>query len=414
LRAYVEKIPDSGLKPIQLQLGLDSFVSGISKLAMKEMLQSYYRVVKGIAITSAFNVKDSKTLRKLEEGEFVEFLEAGSEDIGLARVRCRALIDQKEGWVTEKGNQGSTFLERTSKPYFCCQEGTSLTDGFESATKEIRQTKLGEIFELLEGPRKEPPIEVQRIKGKASKDGAVGWTTLKDASGSTHFEGTKVLVCKSSIAITNTFDIAGGKAIRKLEVGEILDIIEQPQPDDSRSLLRVKARSQKDGKEGWVTMKGNQGTAYVEEATKHYKCIKSIDLEERFQAGGRVMRALEDGETFEVLEGPKTDTKQGANRVRGRTLGDATEGWFTLTKKNMQVWSPNYKCRSPIDLCEDVECSKIQRKLEVGERLEALEPPVIHNDVVTIRLSAESDGAVGFATIKAQGTVFLDPVLLAR
>lgn len=415
LKAYLQKIPNSSLKPIQLQLGLEGFTSGISKLTMKEMSQSYHRVVKAIAITSAFHVKDSKTLRKLDEGEFVEVLETGKEDIGLPRVRCRALIDHKEGWVTEKGNQGSTFLEATGKPYLCCQEMTSLTEGFESTTKKIRHTNLGEVFEVIEGPRKEPPVEVQRIKGKSSKDGSVGWTTLGDASGKNkNFEGTKVLICKSSIAITNSFDISTGKAIRKLDVGEVLSIIEEPKSDATRSLLRVKIKSQKDEKEGWVTMKGNQGTAYVEETTKHYKCIKSSDLEASFASGGALVRALEEGETFEVLEGPKAETKQSANRVRGRNLSDGTEGWFTFTKKNMQFWSPSYKCRSPVDLCDDAECSKVQRKLEAGERLEALEPPTLCNDVVTICLRAESDGAVGFATIKAQGTVFLDPVRLAR
>lgn len=414
LKAYLEKIPDSGLKPIQLQLGLDSFASGISKLALQEMLQSYYRVVKAIAITSAFHVKDSKTLRKLDEGELVEVLEMGREDIGLPRVRCRALIDHKEGWVTEKGNQGSTFLEPTAKPYYYCQEATALAHGFESSTKKIRHVTMGEVFEMIEGPRKEPPMEVQRIKVKAGKDGSIGWATLKGGSGNTNFEGTKVLICKSSIAITNTFDISSGKAIRKLDVGEVLDIVEEPQLDESRSLLRVKIKSQKDGKEGWVTMKGNQGTAYVEETTKHYRCISSTDLEGSVQAGSAVVRGLGEGEVFEVLDGPKMDTKQSANRVRGRGLGDGAEGWFTVTKKNMQQWYPNYKCRSPVDLCEDVECSKVHRKLDAGEKLEVLEPPVVCNDVVTISLRAESDGAVGFATIKAQGTVFLDTVRVAR
>jgi len=197
-------------------------------------------------------------------------------------------------------------------------------------------------------------------------------------------------------------------------VGEILSILEEPKADATRSLLRVKVKSQKDEKEGWVTMKGNQGTAYVEETTKHYKCIKSSDLEASFNSGSALVRALEEGETFEVLEGPKAETKQSANRVRGRNLSDGTTGWFTFTKKNMQFWSPSYKCRSPVDLCDDAECSKVQRKLEAGERLEALEPPTLCNDVVTISLRAENDGAVGFATIKAQGTVFLDPVRLVR
>merc|ERR1711862_200025 len=110
-------------------------------------------------------------------------------------------------------------------------------------------------------------------------------------------------------------------------MGEVLDIVEEPKSDESRSLLRVKAKSQKDGKEGWVTMKGNQGTAYVEETSKHYKCTKAVEVEGRFQQGsGPAVRTLEVGELFEVQDGPKTDTKQGASRVHGRSIGDGTAG----------------------------------------------------------------------------------------
>lgn len=76
----------------------------------------------------------------------------------------------------------------------------------------------------------------------------------------------------------------------------------------------------------------------------------------------------------------------------------------------MEQWSPSYTCKAPIDLFEDVECAKSKRKLESGEMLEALEPPTLSKDTgaVRIRLRAESDGAVGFATIKEQGTIFLE------
>jgi len=287
-------------------------------------------------------------------------------------------------------------------------------EAFATTSKELGKTQIGEVFEVIEGPRKEDPLQVQRIKGKAAKDGKIGWTTLKDAAAVDNFELTKVLVCKSSIAITNSFDIATGKAIRKLEVGEVLDIVEEPKSDESRSLLRVKAKSQKDGKEGWVTMKGNQGTAYVEETSKHYKCVRGVDLEGRFGAGtGPAVRTLEVGELFEVQEGPKMETKQGANRVRGRNVGDGKEGWFTLTKKNMQPWQPSYRCSAAVDLFEDVEATKPVRKLEAGERLEALEPPTLADKdagIVRIRLRAETDSKVGFATIKEKGTVFLEPL----
>lgn len=286
-----------------------------------------------------------------------------------------------------------------------------MTESFETASNELRKTEIGEVFEVIEGPRKESALEIQRIRGKASKDGKLGWTTLTDAAGKELFAPSKMLVCKTSIAITNSFDITGGKAMRKLEVGETLDIIDGPQEDTSRSLVRVKAKAHKDGKDGWVTMKGNQGTAYVEESTKHYKCTKSVDLEARFGSGSSpAIRVLEEGETFEVMEGPKPEIKQGAQRVRGRSMGDGTEGWFTLARRNMLSWSPNYTCKSPVDLFEDSESSKLLRQLESGESLEALEPPILNKEsgVVRIRLRAERDSAVGFANVKDQSTVFLE------
>lgn len=165
-------------------------------------------------------------------------------------------------------------------------------------------------------------------------------------------------------------------------------------------------------------MKGNQGTAYVEETSKHYKCTKAVEVEGRFSAGsGPAVRTLEVGELFEVQDGPKTDTKQGASRVRGRSIGDGTSGWFTLTKQNMQLWSPSYKCKAPVDLFEDADSSKLLRKLEAGESVEALEPPTLANKdegLVRIRLRAESDGAIGYATIKEKGTIFLDALRLEK
>merc|ERR1712166_230255 len=106
------------------------------------------------------------------------------------------------------------------------------------------------------------------------------------------------------------------------------------------------------------------------------------------------------------MEGPKPEIKQGAQRVRGRSMGDGTEGWFTLARRNMLSWSPNYTCKSPVDLFEDSESSKLLRQLESGESLEALEPPILNKEsgVVRIRLRAERDSAVGFANVKDQST----------
>merc|ERR1712196_335014 len=96
----------------------------------------------------------------------------------------------------------------------------------------------------------------------------------------------------------------------------------------------------RDGKEGWVTLKGNQGTSYIEETEKHMVCKRAVAMQGRLASDSNVVRELEEGEVFEMADGPKVESKAGNKRVRGRNLGDSKEGWFTLTTSNMKPWSP--------------------------------------------------------------------------
>jgi len=331
-------------------------------------------------------------------------------------VRCRALQDGKEGWATLRGNQGTAFMERAPKPYYCCEEEVRLTLDFASSSEEARRIEPGEVLEVLEGPRQEDPLEFMRLKGKAGKDGKVGWVTMKGPQGTDVLERCKVLLCKQSIAITTTFDIAEGKAIRKLDVGEALEVIEGPKEDPVRSLTRVKARTKNDGKEGWVTLKGNQGTDYAEESDRHYVCRAAVALERRFASGSEALRTLDEGEVLEALDGPKAESKEGSKRVRGRNISDGSEGWFTLSDRNCSPWTPQYKCTQStvINDALSIKDAKAVRKLEVGEVLEALETPVLEKGagLLRIRVRAEKDGACGWATVRGnQGTVMLKPVL---
>lgn len=279
----------------------------------------------------------------------------------------------------------------------------------------MRRIHPGEVFEVLEGPRREAPTELQRARGKACKDNKLGWVTLSDSKGSKHFELAKLLVCKQSIAITTAFNIAEGKAIRKLDAGETLEIVEGPKEDEERKLSRILARAKSDGKEGWVTVRGNQGTSFVEETSKHYVCVQSVPLETKLASGSTAVRAMEVGEVFEVLEGPKTEVKEGSRRVRGRNISNNLEGWFTVTDKSFRPWaSAFYTVTQSTVMNETLNISdaKLVRKLEVGERVEALQTPVFESaaSLVRARVRAEKDGALGFATVRgSQGSVFLTP-----
>lgn len=337
------------------------------------------------------------------------------EPVGLERVRCRALTDMVEGWVTLCGNQGTGFLEHVSKPYYCCAVATDFQTNFESSSSILADIQVGEIFEVLEGPRREAPLETLRVRGRAAKDGAIGYVTLKDSQGNPCLEAIKVLVCKQSIAVTTTFDISdtNGKPIRKLDVGETLEIVEGPMEDSKRSLVRCKAKTKKDNQEGWVTIKGNQGTVYAEESDKHYVCLQSVTLESRHSTGSTALRVMEKGEIFEARDNPKPETKDGENRVKGRNLTTGSVGWFTLTGANMSPWCPSYKCiqETPIHSSFDQASSSPVRNLEVGEGLEALDVPVMEGGVLRVHARAEQDGTIGFVMLKGdQGTLNLQPV----
>jgi len=407
-----------GLKAGELELGLERYAqSGLTKLGLMMIIQDYMKCVKEIAITEEFEVKAGKTLRKLAIGELVEVVEQGKveESTSMFRMKCRALTDMQEGWVTVKGNQGTHFFDRYVKPFYSCREEVLLQSAFESSSSEVRRLRPGQVVEVLEGSRRETAQQYIRVRGKAVKDGKEGWVSLQEPLGEKEccIEATKVLVCKQSTALTTNFDISDSKSVRKLLAGEVLKVLEEGKQDEKRSLFRAKVQTHSDGKEGWVTLKGNQGTSFVEESTTHYVVARSVSLESAFKSGSPAVRSLEVSEIFEMLDGPKTEKKEGEQRMRVRSLSDGSEGWFTFTKTCV-LWSPRYRCLKSTDLsdCLDAGKSTLLRKLVLGELVEALDVPELDaaSGLVRVRVRAEKDNAVGFATVRESegAVVFLE------
>ena len=52
-------------------------------------------------------------------------------------------------------------------------------------------------------------------------------------------EPTRLLLCKGVIALTTAFEIPKCKAIRKLDVGEVLEALGEPGEDEGTNLTRV-------------------------------------------------------------------------------------------------------------------------------------------------------------------------------
>jgi len=161
----------------------------IDQARFLEMVRLYYKVVKATVLSEEHGIK-SKTVRRLELGEVLEAMEAPKKDeaSGVSRVRCHAVQDDAEGYVTLAGNQGTAFLEPGGNFYSCVKE-TLLTDGLSvQDSKTVRRLAKGEVLEVLEFPKKDASTDVKRIKGKAKLDGAIGWTTVASTSGTAFLE----------------------------------------------------------------------------------------------------------------------------------------------------------------------------------------------------------------------------------
>eukprot|EP00913_Durusdinium_trenchii_P024432 g22935.t1 len=325
LRSFLQSKKE--MSAAELDMALQGFEAGISRFAFLDLVEEYRKCVKEVAVTATSEVKSSTT-RKLEIDEVVQVLGLPStarapsisraeEASGLLRARCRILRDNIEGYVTLNGTQDA------------------------SSAQQLGTASRGERLEVLEGPRLEETTQVTRARGKATKDGLVGWVLFKDETGRCFFELQDLLLCKGSVALTDSFDIGACKAIRKLEVGETLQSLEErrkaPQQDESRSLTRIKVKALSDGKEGWATSQGNQGTLYVMETNRHFTCAESVDLE---ASPGKALRRLEVGESFELLQDPTVEMRPGKRFARGRCSSNAQpgEGWFALGD-HVQPWT---------------------------------------------------------------------------
>merc|ERR1740138_1379188 len=71
------------------------------------------KVVKETVMTDAMDIKQSKTVRRLDLAEVCEVVEGPipDENMDIMRLHVKTLKDDLDGWVTPVGNQGTVFLE---------------------------------------------------------------------------------------------------------------------------------------------------------------------------------------------------------------------------------------------------------------------------------------------------------------
>merc|ERR1712187_40738 len=219
-----------------------------------------YVCSQSIALTDSQDIANCKVVRKLAVGEFFEI----SGDVvvdgatGVSRVEGKALKDDKAGWITTKGNAGTSYAEPTTK-YFTVKSEVNLEKRMQTAgTESIRKLDVGEAFQLLEGPRVEKVPTETRLKVRCMSDKQVGWISQGAVK-------TWTGMYKCMIKVNLEDKQAGGEGstvVKELVQGESLEHIEGPHEEGKT--LRLECKSAKDGSVGWVTLKDEAGKKYAD------------------------------------------------------------------------------------------------------------------------------------------------------
>jgi len=225
--------------------------------------------------------------------------------------------------------------------------------------------------------------------------------------------------CSAKIAVTSEVDIKKGTTLRRLELGDIVEVLEGPRVDPKTGVQRVKARALSDGVAGWISIKGNQGTPFLVSRSKPYLCCTvSVPLEGSFEgsAANGVVRTLQKDEVLEVIEGPRSHVPDNATVAKCKACKDGKVGWFVVKSRTGQVNADDgakyYLCVSSIAMTDtkDIKNSKCLCKAAVGELFLLEEGPVPDQaGVARIRCTSVASGTTGWITVKGnQGTVYAE------
>jgi hypothetical protein len=172
--------------------------------------------------------------------------------------------------------------------------------------------------------------------------------------------------------------------------------------------------------EGWVTVRGNQGTPFLQEVEKPFYTTRKdeLSLDKALSGSAEAVRALAMDEVLELVEGPKKVVYPDVRRAKVKVSKDAAVGWLTLKDRNEVEYAEAnkslYLIKNSVAMTDGAnikEC-KVLRKLAEGELFEmegeAAEDPDTPG-VIRIQGLAKKDGVKGWVTSKGNaGTIYAE------
>lgn len=147
-----------------------------------------------------------------------------------------------------------------------------------------------------------------------------------------YFKCVKGTVLNEEISIKS-------KTVRRLDVGEVLEALEGPVKEEGANVQRVRCQAVQDDAVGWVTIAGNQGTAFLEPGGNFCSVVKETLLTDGLSVqDSKTVRRLSKGEVIEVLEFQKKDASVDVKRIKGKAKLDGATGWITVASNQGTIF----------------------------------------------------------------------------
>jgi len=301
---------------------------------LKEARKPYVSVVAEVQLEADFCNDGMVNSRRLAVDEIIEVIEGPRKDMFdvALRVRGRSCIDGTIGWFTLRDKDGRVNAAEGTRTYYTCRSAGAITDSIGvRASKVIRKLEVNEVFFLLDGPVTETDMNVVRVQGRALKDQATGWITIRGNAGTEYAtDSIKYVTMFFDTPMHETFQSTGADVKRVLLKNEAVEVLEDAKEETFDTVFRLRGRALKDGAVGWISVNNKN----LKPWTPLYECIIAVPLLDALSIkDAQVVRQVHEGETVELLEGPLEEANAGLIRMKCRAEKDDMVGWVT-TKNN--------------------------------------------------------------------------------
>lgn len=142
------------------------------------------------------------------------------------------------------------------------------------------------------------------------------------------------------IVLSDNLLIEQSGQIRRMEMGEVMEVFEGPKMDPSVGVYRIHGRALRDGTVGWVTVAGNQGITFLLPGGNVWQVSKPTPLCEGLKDidGTATVKIVNPGEVLEVIDWGRTSSSAlGVTRLKVRVQGDSVVGWASLLASDGSV-----------------------------------------------------------------------------